>query len=44
MGVEEENIDLNKIDTVTDRNYFSQFRSDRVNEPQGRFATVVMMV
>lgn len=44
LGVREENIEVSEIDTVLDRNYFSQFRSDKLKEPQGRFATVVMMV
>lgn len=42
-GVPIENIEVSAIDTVKDRNYFSQYRSVRNNEPEGRFATVVMM-
>lgn len=41
-GVLKENIKVSEIDTVADRNYFSQFRSDKLGEPQGRFATVVI--
>lgn len=44
LGVKEGNIEVSEIDTVTDGNYFSQFRSDKLKESQGRFATVVMMV
>lgn len=43
FGVREENIEVSEIDTVADKNYFSQFRSDKLSESQGRFATVVMM-
>ena len=42
-GVLSENIKVSEVDTVADRNYFSQFRSDKSGEPQGRFATVVML-
>jgi len=43
-GVKEENIEVSEIDTVENRNYFSQFRSDKLGETQGRFASVVTMV
>lgn len=43
-GIPAENVEVSPVDTVADRNYFSQFRSDKLDEPQGRFATVVMMV
>ena len=43
LDVVEGNIEVSEIDTVTDKNYFSQFRSNKLHEPQGRFATAVMM-
>jgi len=42
-GVLTENIEVSPVDTIQNENYFSQFRSDKQNMPQGRFATVVMM-
>ena len=42
-GILLKNIEVSPVDTVLDKNYFSQFRSNKLNEPQGRFATVAMM-
>lgn len=42
-GVQEENITVEPIDTATTLEYFSHYRSVRTNEPEGRFATVLMM-
>jgi len=42
-GIHERNIEVSPVDTVLDKNYFSQFRSDKKNQPQGRFATVAII-
>jgi purine-nucleoside/S-methyl-5'-thioadenosine phosphorylase / adenosine deaminase len=42
-GIKPENITDSMIDTGRDRNYFSHYRAKRTGEPEGRFATVVMM-
>jgi YfiH family protein len=43
-GVKEENIEISPIDTATDVNFFSHYRSRRNGEPEGRFAAVVGIV
>lgn len=42
-GILEKNIEMSPADTVLDKNYFSQFRSYKTGESQGRFATVALM-
>jgi len=42
-GVREKNIKDCGIDTGVDKRYFSHYRSKRNGEPEGRFATVVIM-
>lgn len=43
LGVKPENIEESPIDTATDKNFYSHYRSAHTGEPEGRFATVVMM-
>ena len=42
-GISKENIEVCPIDTATDQNMFSHYRSVRTGEPEGRFVTVAMM-
>ncbi len=42
-GVLQENIEACSVDTASDQNMFSHYRSVRTGELEGRFATVVMM-
>lgn len=42
-GIKRANIDDCGIDTISDTNYFSHYRSKRTGEPEGRFAVVAMM-
>jgi polyphenol oxidase len=43
MGVNEEKIQISKIDTIADENYFSHYRAGKTGEEEGRFATVAML-
>ncbi|MCB9811738.1 polyphenol oxidase family protein [Candidatus Nomurabacteria bacterium] len=42
-GVLTANIKIEPVDTVISADYFSHYRSKRSGEPEGRFATVVML-
>lgn len=41
FGVKEKNIEDCGICTICNKNYFSHYRSQRLGEPEGRFATVI---
>jgi YfiH family protein len=43
-GVKEKNINISDVDTATDLNFFSHYRSKKAGEPEGRFAAVIGMV
>jgi hypothetical protein len=43
LGVQEENISIDPVDTVTSDDYFSHYRSVRTGELEGRFATVLAL-
>ena len=42
-GVSPENTSVSEIDTVTSSHHFSHHRSTKQNDPEGRFATIVML-
>lgn len=42
-GIREEHITIDPTDTAASPDHFSHYRSNRSDEPQGRFATVVML-
>ncbi len=42
-GIKKTNIEDSGIDTISDKRYFSHYRSKRTGEPEGRFGVVVMM-
>ena len=44
LGLAEKNVDISKIDTFIDENYFSHRRSMATSEPEGRFAVVVSIL
>jgi copper oxidase (laccase) domain-containing protein len=43
-GVLQKNIEINSIDTARSTEYFSHYRTVRVGEVEGRFATIVGIV
>lgn len=43
-GIPLGNIEINQTNTATNTEYFSHYRSERADEREGRFATVVYMV
>lgn len=43
-GIRQENIFVDPTDTALDGNFFSHYRAVREKEPEGRFATTVMLV
>jgi len=42
-GVREKNIEVSSVDTAVSSEYFSHRRASQTSEPEGRFATVVML-
>ena len=44
LGLAEKNVDISKIDTFIDENYFSHRRSMATSEPEGRFAVVASIL
>ncbi|MEN9647471.1 MAG: hypothetical protein RLY57_275 [Candidatus Parcubacteria bacterium] len=42
-GVLITNIQDSEIDTASNKNYYSHYRSDRTGEPEGRFVTIIML-
>lgn len=43
VGLSPENIELSPIDTATNLNYFSHYRSQRTGEAEGRFVTIASL-
>jgi YfiH family protein len=43
-GIPTENIEISPVDTATDPDFFSHYRSVKTGEPEGRFLTIVTLL